>query len=469
VIQIWLAQSGLSKHTSGIEQLLKFFPLAAIGCAVTSYMVIYASARSRSRQIDWTDSHLIMEYSGPLSLALKWSAITSVKQDSQWELFHGKQPLFIIKTQEDNEFKLRLSDISHKHNIGEFFSLIKTNAPAAELNVDSSFASDNSYTELWLKYFSAPSERERTGLLKEGMLLDEGRYRVMGTIGGGGQGTAYLATFDPTVAPAVYDEDWQPDLLPEEAAAAPESGVLKQSHHIMQPDQGLYENAEVVLKEYVLPVHRGHLTAERTADKLKAEAKILQKLQHPQIVNLLDAFIEDYRGYLVLEYVAGESLKSLVERLGPQPESAVIDWALQVCSILHYLHSLTPPVVHRDITPDNLLLQEDGTIKIVDFNVAYQVDSSATATVVGKHAYIPAEQFRGKPTPQSDVYALGGTIFYLLTAREPEPITESHPKEISERVTTELDSIVGKATRHSQADRYADVNELSSALSSLLK
>ena len=125
--------------------------------------------------------------------------------------------------------------------------------------------------------------------------------------------------------------------------------------------------------------------------------------------------------------------------------------------------------MHRDITPDNLLLQNDGTIKIVDFNVAYQVDSSATATVVGKHAFIPAEQFRGKPTPQSDIYALGATMYYLLTGEEPEPITESHPARVDEAVPQELDAIIGKATTNDLSRRYQNVDELSQALEALIK
>jgi serine/threonine-protein kinase len=231
----------------------------------------------------------------------------------------------------------------------------------------------------------------------------------------------------------------------------------------------LQQLAHVVLKEYVLPVHRGQLTAERTAEKLRLEAAILQNLSHSKIVRLLDAFIEDYRGYLVLEYIDGESLKDKVERLGPQPQQHVIQLALQVCEILDYLHSQTPPVVHRDITPDNLLLQEHGELKLVDFNVACQVDLSATATVVGKHAYIPAEQFRGKPAPQSDIYALGGTMFYLLTAQEPEPISVSHPRSLVPEVSIALDEIVAKCTASELSDRYACVFELSEALQQLLR
>jgi serine/threonine-protein kinase len=115
------------------------------------------------------------------------------------------------------------------------------------------------------------------------------------------------------------------------------------------------------------------------------------------------------------------------------------------------------------------MLQEDGTIKLVDFNVAYQVDSSTTATVVGKHAYIPAEQFRGKPTPQSDIYALGGSMHYLLTGTEPVPITQSHPARLNEHVSPELDAIVAQATANSLQTRFASVDDLSAALTALLK
>lgn len=453
--------SGFVKNAYLINtrQIMLVFPFAVLASLAASVGVAFVAGRSRSRQIDWTDSHMLLEYSGPVSLALKWSSIKSIDQEMQWELFHGKQPVFIVRTLEDNVFRLRLSDITQKHNIGEFFSLVKTNAPSAVVNVTRDASPNDSYTELWLKYFSAPAEREKTGLLQKDMVLDRGRYVVHCTVGGGGQGTAYLATIDRSVPPPpVIDE--------EEAEEETQNSDVK---HIMQPNEtALARSEQVVLKEYVLPIHRGQLTAERTADKLRAEAEILQKLRHPQIVELQDAFIEDYRGYLVLEYVNGEPLKSLVDRLGPQPESQVVDWALQTCEILRYLHGLTPPVVHRDITPDNLMLQEDGKIKLVDFNVAYQVDSSTTATVVGKHAYIPAEQFRGKPTPQSDVYALGGTMYYLLTGTEPVPITQSHPAKVNEHVSPELDAIVAQATANSLQARFATVDDLASALKAIV-
>ena len=434
------------RNVGNLDQVLWFLPFAFVGCCLLTGLVVFIARESRSRDIDWTDTHLMLEHSGPLTLAIRWSAIELVQQFGIWDILNGKQPAFLIRTHEGNQFKLKLSDISRKHNIGTFFSLIKTSAPNAVLHVDPNFASDNSYTELWLKYFSVPAERQKIGLLESHMFLDSGRYEIVGTVGGGGQGTAYLAHVrEPSKA----------------------VGETKIDHIVdLNPDQ-LQLDDQVVLKEYVLPVHRGQLTAERTADKLRAEAEILRKLDHPQIVKLKDAFVEDFRGYLVLEYIAGESLKALVERLGPQPEELVIAWALRTCDILEYMHGQSPPVVHRDVTPDNLMLQESGNIKIVDFNVAYQVDSSATSTVVGKHAYIPAEQFRGKPTPQSDIYSLGGTMFFLLTGKDPAPITQSHPKRFNQSVSNELDEIVARATCASLKERFANVFELRSHLEKL--
>jgi tRNA A-37 threonylcarbamoyl transferase component Bud32 len=436
------------KNIGNLDQVLVLLPFAFVACCLLTGLIVYIARESRSREIDWTDSHLMLEHSGPLTLAVRWSAIELVQQFPIWDIFNGNQPAFLIRTREGNKFKLKLSDISKKHNIGTFFSLIKTSAPQAELHVDPGFASDNSYTELWLKYFSVPAEREKTGLLESAMSLDSGRYEIVGTIGGGGQGTAYLANVC-VAGTQICETD---------------------GNHIIEIDpENLLLHDQVVLKEYVLPVHRGQLTAERTAEKLRAEASILQKLNHPQIVKLKDAFVEDFRGYLVLEYITGESLKALVERLGPQSEELVIDWALRTCDILEYMHAQSPPVVHRDITPDNLMLQDDGTVKLVDFNVASQVDSSATSTVVGKHAYIPAEQFRGKAVPQSDIYSLGGSLFFLLTGKDPTPITQSHPARFNSSVSDEMDAIVARATCSSLGDRYADIAELRRDLQKMAK
>src|SRR5262249_40080242 len=142
-----------------------------------------------------------------------------------------------------------------------------------------------------------------------------------------------------------------------------------------------------------------------------------------------------------------------------QPASAV-RLALQMCDILEYLHGLEPPVVHRDFSPDNLMLAEDGVLKLIDFNVACESKYTTTATIVGKHAYLPPEQFRGTPCPQSDIYAFGGTLYYLLTAQQPEPLTESHPAAIVPGLSPDLDRIVACATALELDERYPSITEM---------
>jgi serine/threonine protein kinase len=124
------------------------------------------------------------------------------------------------------------------------------------------------------------------------------------------------------------------------------------------------------------------------------------------------------------------------------------------------LHGRDPPVIHRDFTPDNLIFANCEILKLIDFNVAQQLASAGSRTVVGKHAYIPPEQFRGKATIASDIYALGATMFFLLTGSDPEPITTSHPQELRPEITAELDAIVAKATSPNESERYTDAREI---------
>lgn len=329
--------------------------------------------------------------------------------------------------------KINWKDITSSLEPGQFINAAKTWAPDAcsdtvfpDTELNPATVDSGAYTKLWFKYYSAGSERKRTTQLVAGDTLQDGRFEVAGQLGGGGQGTAYLAVDNQ--APGEQKKD------------------------------------NIVLKEYILPVHRGQQVLEATIGKLEQEAAILRVINHKNIVKMLGSFVEDHRGYLVMEYVAGRQLKEIVAREGCQPESAVLPWAVQICDILTYLHSLTPPVVHRDLTPDNLILQDDGIVKLVDFNVAHQLESAATATVVGKHCYIPPEQFRGKPTAQSDIYALGCTLHYLLTGDEPEPLTVSKPRTKRDSVSEEMNAIVARATSLDPTKRYTCAAEMKADL-----
>lgn len=279
-----------------------------------------------------------------------------------------------------------------------------------------------SYTELWLQALTAPPKRDRFKPLVHDALLKNNRYRILGSLGSGGQGFAYLAE-DCSV------------------------------------------QAEVVLKEFILPVYVDVRVRKSALEQFENEARILSRLQHPQIVHLRDYFVEDHRAYLVLEHIEGASLQEIVQHKGPIKQKEVLALTLQMCDILSYLHSQTPPVVHRDFTPDNLLLSTDGILKLIDFNVAESSESSTTTgTVVGKPAYLPPEQFRGVPTSQSDIYAMGATLYFLLTGKEPEPISVSHPIEANAEIDFALNEIIVKATQLEISNRYANIAELKQAL-----
>lgn len=343
---------------------------------------------------------------------------------------NGKQELLVLQLA-NQLITIPLKDVKG-FDPTDFMNDLRTNSNAIvedsiamrqETNRDSS-----TYTELWLKYFTSSASRNKKGQLECGDRLHNDEYEVAGTLGAGGQGTAYLAS------------------CKNEA-----------------------RSQTVVLKEYILPVHRGDSIFQQCLSKLQREADILQQIEHESIVRLIDMFVEDHRGYLVLEYVEGRTLKEIVDSEGAQAEHIVLEMALQICDMLEHLHSKNPPIIHRDLTPDNLILQADGKLKLVDFNVAQQLESQGTATVVGKHAYLPPEQFRGKPTTQSDIYAVGATIYFLLTGSEPQPLTSSHPQLLVQSISEKLDSLVADATCLDLSRRVSSAEELRERVLSISK
>ncbi|MBX9941441.1 MAG: protein kinase [Candidatus Obscuribacterales bacterium] len=286
-----------------------------------------------------------------------------------------------------------------------------------------------SYTEVWLQALCAPPKRERLKPLLAGASLKEGQYKIEKQLGAGGQGVAYLT----------HDHS---------------SGRM------------------VVLKEMLLPVFVDMTVRKQALDRFEGECRILRSLDNEKVVSLSDFFVEDHRAYLVLEYIEGRNLKEEIKQGRQFKASEIKSLALEMCDILEYLHSCEPPVVHRDFTPDNLMLSSEGNLKLIDFNVANQQEQTATGTVVGKQAYMPLEQFQGNPTPQSDIYAMGATLYYLLTGDEPEPLTTSHPadspafrlKDLDQASIKALDEIVAKATNSSLEKRFQNIEELRTAI-----
>ena len=169
----------------------------------------------------------------------------------------------------------------------------------------------------------------------------------------------------------------------------------------------------------------------KQVELFKREAEVLAKLDHPAIPRYIDYFdIEtdtDKAFYIVQQQAPGKSLAQLVESGWHTTEAEVKKIAGQVLEILIYLHSLDPPVIHRDIKPNNIIYSDDGKIYLVDFGAVqntYYNTLMQGSTVVGTYGYMAAEQFRGKALPATDLYSLGATLLYLLTHRSPAELPQ---------------------------------------------
>ncbi len=224
---------------------------------------------------------------------------------------------------------------------------------------------------------------------------------------------------------------------------------------MLQPEQVLHNRYQLKQKLGDNPMHQTWLAIDKAAkdagsscvvvkllvlgsdvqwDNLKLferEARVLRQLNHPRIPKYRDYFTDDQILWfgLVEEFVPGESLKELMAkgRRFTEPEARKI--AEDILEILIYLHELNPPVLHRDIKPSNLILDKDERVYLVDFGAVQDraAAEGATFTVVGTYGYAPLEQFGGRATPASDLYASGATLIHLLTGTAPAdlPMRES--------------------------------------------
>lgn len=219
----------------------------------------------------------------------------------------------------------------------------------------------------------------------------------------------------------------------------------------------------VVLKEAVIPPKADEAVRSAAEQHLIREAEILSRLQHPRIAKVMDHFVEGGRHYLQLEYINGTDLRQYVQQNGCVDHSTAIDWALQILEILNVLHNHTPPIIHRDLTPENLVLCKERVV-LIDFGAANEFVGNATGTIVGKQAYMPPEQLRGKTTLQSDLYAFAGTMHYLLTGKDPMPLSVANPRSVDEKIDQRLNDVISKCSAFEPEDRYASAAEVIAAI-----
>jgi eukaryotic-like serine/threonine-protein kinase len=210
------------------------------------------------------------------------------------------------------------------------------------------------------------------------------------------------------------------------------------------------------------------------------EARLAAQLAHPNVVQVYDSGEADGRPYIVMEYVEGETLADLLSRRGRLPPSEAVELALQVCSGLEHAHQAG--LVHRDIKPQNLLIREDGTVKIVDFGIARSARGTRlteTGSVLGTAAYLAPEQAAGEEvTPAADVYAVGVVLYELLAGRTPHTAesltqflvsgqTQSIPelRELAPEVPAALEDVVMRCLARIPEYRPPSAGALAASLS----
>ena len=163
------------------------------------------------------------------------------------------------------------------------------------------------------------------------------------------------------------------------------------------------------------------------------EAELLKRLAHPSLPKVIDHFRVDDRDYLVMERVEGPTLEKILgDRPEPLPEPKIWKIGLGLLKTLDYLHRRNPPIIYRDLKPANVMVAMNGQVKLIDFGIARVVmpQKAGDTTAYGTPGYAPPEQYQGRTSPASDVYALGMTLLRAATLYDPPEFKFTHPSAI---------------------------------------
>jgi serine/threonine-protein kinase len=209
---------------------------------------------------------------------------------------------------------------------------------------------------------------------------------------------------------------------------------------------------------------------ERTEaiERFEAEAAMLRRLSHPRIPKVYVDFKDEGRQYLAMEFVRGQDMEDVIKRQGAVPEQQALEWADQICDVLDFLHNHKPePIIFRDMKPSNIMVQPDGTIKLIDFGIAKVFQKAERGTQIGTPGYAPPEQYQGIATLESDIYALGATLHHMLTGRDPRdepPFSFPPVYGLKPTVSKRTSDAIQRALQMKPEDRYHSVAEFRAAL-----
>lgn len=255
------------------------------------------------------------------------------------------------------------------------------------------------------------------------------RYKVIGALGEGGQGSVYQAR----------------DLN------FPEAKRL------------------VAVKEMNYPSADPNQRAA-TYKTFEREANILATLAHPAIPKIFDFFDQNNRAYLVMEFINGSDLEQLLKKVKLLPSDKIMEWAADLCDVLDYLHNQQPePIIFRDIKPANIMVDHLGKIRLIDFGIAKKFVAGLKNTMIGTEGYSAPEQYKGDISPLSDVYSLGATLHHILTREDPRlappfSFNERPIRDYNDEVPQGLIDIVDRAVAMSPEDRFQSCAEMKEAI-----
>src|SRR5580765_7955484 len=231
------------------------------------------------------------------------------------------------------------------------------------------------------------------------------------------------------------------------------------------------------------------LTSEQGLWKqFEREAQLLAQLDHPVLPRVSDYFTEGNRAFFVMQFIEGRDLAEIMaQNNGPLPQQSVVAWADQLLDALVYIHSHDRQIIHRDIKPHNLKVTSTGQICLLDFGLAKSgrtnhEDNESSRSIFGySPRYAPLEQIQDLgTTPQSDIYALGATLYHLLTgikppdaltrataliSSQPNPLQPAH--EVNKSVSPQLSAILSRAMEQNPHERYRSAMDFREALRQL--
>lgn len=202
------------------------------------------------------------------------------------------------------------------------------------------------------------------------------------------------------------------------------------------------------------------------------EASLLATLTHSAIPRIYDYFEHQGTIYLVLELIHGHDLETLLSQRGePFDESQILEWGINLCGVLIYLHNQKPePIIFRDLKPSNVMIRtEDQALMLVDFGIARSFAPQQRGTMIGTEGYAPPEQYKGIADVRGDIYALGATLHHLSTGNDPRsetPFTFGNrpPRKLNPMLSPAFEELVLRCVSYHAEDRYQSVAEVKQAL-----